>query len=50
MKLFNQLEQVDKATPLALSDDGNISGNAAVSKYHLWEVHGPYTKITYRMA
>jgi hypothetical protein len=25
MKLFSQLEQVDNATPLARSDDGNIS-------------------------
>jgi hypothetical protein len=29
MKLLNQLEQVERATPLALSDDGKISDGIA---------------------
>lgn len=34
MKLLSQLEHVDIATPLARSDEGNISGKVDVSTYH----------------
>jgi hypothetical protein len=39
MKLFNQLEQVENATPLARSDDGNISAEGIEPGFETLEPH-----------
>lgn len=36
IKLLNQLEQVDRATPLARREDGKISGYSIVVRFLAW--------------
>ena len=36
MKLFSQLEQVNNATPLARSDDGNVSAEGISLRLKHW--------------